>query len=293
MLSRSTLTPTPSTRFARHLSRLYLILVPIATVLLAFGLEPVNYRWYVPPWLIHVCLMGLAARQLGGQGFRKQDVASKRLVWSAVLLLAPWLFISLFAGMGPPPDSVEGWLATVTEQQVRYAMLTGAGVCVAGGITLLQDALRQLGEPLWARLGGMLIQLALPLFLLNMAFWRSFLPEAFGQFVASGVATRPGWYAPLRSLFAWISAVEVGLTYLATAAFAVALRSCGWFRPFPTRLYLIFSTVGVLLAVLPPSVPEPWATASFAVSIPAMPFLMPYSMGLQLLWRAGNTRVDA
>lgn len=31
--------------------------------------------------------------------------------------MAPWLFISIFAGMGSPPTIAASWVATATEQQ--------------------------------------------------------------------------------------------------------------------------------------------------------------------------------
>lgn len=132
------------------------------------------------------------------------------------------------------------------------------------------------------------MSLALPLFILNMAYWGSFLIESFTHFSAASIAKRPDWYLALRALFTWISAVEVTLFYLASAAFGRALQSVGWFKPRACRLYVVFSLVGALLSVLPSFSVGPLEIVTYLVSIPAFPFIMPYLMALNLLTLANR-----
>ncbi|MFD2937660.1 hypothetical protein [Spirosoma flavum] len=87
----------------------------------------------------------------------------------------------------------------------------------------------------------------------------------------------------MRALFSWISGVEVALLYLTTAAFGLALQSASWFKSKACRLYVFFSLVGALLSVLPSFSFEPMVIATYLVSIPAIPFIMPYLMALNLL----------
>lgn len=86
--------------------------------------------------------------------------------------------------------------------------------------------------------------------------------EALRQRAGSG--KMPDWWAPLKGHFTIVGDVEVALTYLATATFAAALRSVGWFGK----------------------------TASWVfegLSLIAVPFVMPYLLGVHLVRRAGDT----
>ncbi len=124
--------------------------------------------------------------------------------------------------MGPPP-SIPDWVATATEQQIRYALLLAGGILITVAFGLLANKLRQGSEKPYWMLGLLTMSTALPSYILNMAYWGSFLTESFTNFSASSVAKRPDWYLAMRALFSWISTVEVALIYLATAAFGAAL----------------------------------------------------------------------
>jgi hypothetical protein len=120
----------------------------------------------------------------------------------------------------------------------------------------------------------------MPLFMINMAYWGSFLSEAFRNFKT---ANRPDWYLALRELFYLISTAEVSLIYLATAMFAMALGKSGYFKPAAVRAYVIISFCAGLVNLIPPSAPDPFSTISYLVSVPAIPFIMFYLMGVNLL----------
>ncbi|WP_157618270.1 hypothetical protein [Spirosoma spitsbergense] len=128
----------------------------------------------------------------------------------------------------------------------------------------------------------------MPLFMLNMIYWGSYLTESFKLFVDAASPKRPDWYLPLRALFAWISSIEVALIYLATASFAVSLGRVGWLKPMACRVYIGMNLLGFFLCVLPSFSIEPLTIAGYAVSIPAIPFVMPFLMGVNLLRRIGN-----
>lgn len=117
------------------------------------------------------------------------------------------------------------------------------------GFTLLREQLRGRGENLYSLLGQAALTAALPLFLLNMLYWHSYLAEAFQGF--GGAGSRPAWYGPLRSLFGAIGTVEVSLAYPATAAFARALRTAGWLSPPASRRFGCCGLVGAGLAWCP------------------------------------------
>lgn len=277
-----------SSQAVRNGAQAYLSIVPVLTAILGFGIGHISYRVYLPVWLINSCLMVMAAWVLGAHAIGKDDANKRHLAAIALLLLVPWMLFSVFFGMGPPPTTAVGWVATAVEQQVRYALLIVGGVLATLGFSGLKATLKDAGESFYSQLGLTAMLIAAPIFILNMTFWGSYLVEAFRIFAALAPNERPEWYLPLRAQFGLISAVEVGLIYAATAAFATSLKTVGWFKPAACRIYIIVSSLGFLLTVLPPSVPEPFATAGYLVCVPAIPFVMPYLMGINLLRRVGN-----
>lgn len=272
------------------LSRFYLTLVPFLAAIVALTIGHSKPQLYLPIWLVHVLLMVIAVWRLGKNSLTSLDPQQRQRGTTALLVIIPWLFFTVFAGMGPPPTSIPDWVATATEQQIRYALLIAGGISITAGFALLANQLRQRGEKTYSLLGLLAIGIALPLFILNMAYWGSFLVESFTHFSAASIVRRPDWYLAMRALFSWISGIEVALFYLASAGFAQSLQSVGWFKPRACRLYLIVSLVGALLSVLPSFSVEPLAIASYLVSIPAFPFIIPYLMGLHLLNLANRTR---
>ncbi len=270
----------------RNICRLYLILVPVLVALAGFGIGHISYKIYLPIWLLNVCGMFAAAWILGARFIRGQDPDKKQLAFPALLLIIPWMLISMFFGLGPPPADAGGWAALAIEQQVRYSFLIAAGISIAFGFALLKEKLRNDGENFFSRLGFTAFMIAVPLFILNMTFWGSYIVETSEIVAASGYEKMPEWYQPLRNQFELISVVEVALTYIATAFFAASMISAGWFRKAAGRIYILLSLLGALIILLPLS-NEPFATAEFAVSIPAIPFLLPYYMGINLLRKVG------
>lgn len=122
----------------RNVSQIYLTLVPFMTAIVAFINGRINYKIYLPIWLVHACLMVIAAWILGGHVLRSHDVEKKHLVIIASFLIVPWILLSIFFGMGPPPAKPAEWVATATEQQVRYSLLLISGVLITFGFTVLR-----------------------------------------------------------------------------------------------------------------------------------------------------------
>ncbi|GAB3740315.1 hypothetical protein [Spirosoma lituiforme] len=265
------------------LSRFYLTLVPFLAAAVALGIGHSKPQLYLPIWLVHALLMAFAVWSLGKNCFTNPDPEQRQLGTIALLVIIPWIGFTVFAGMGPPPTSILEWVETATEQQIRYALLIVGGILITAGLALLANKLRQSGERQYWLLGLLALGIALPLFMANMAYWGSFLVESFTNFSAASVAKRPDWYLSMRALFIWISAVEVALLYSATASFGAALQSAGWFKIGACRVYIFLSLVGALLSVLPTFSLEPLVIATYLVSIPAFPFIMPYLMALNLL----------
>ncbi|MHA4811037.1 hypothetical protein ACX0G9_23215 [Flavitalea flava] len=279
------------TPFKRKAGQLYLILVPFLTIILAFVTGHISYKIYLPIWIINVLLMIIAAWVLGAHVVRKPDVEKKHIAIIALFLIIPWMFMSIFFGMGPPPETAKEWVATATEQQARFSILIFSGILIALGLAILRDKLKTAGENFYSQLGIASILIAIPIFLLAMAFWHSFALEAFRAQVASPSDKMPEWFKPVLRQIWVLTMVEVMLTYLATAAFAASLRSLGWLNKTPSGIYIILSVLSILCIVLYPIYPASVTSAGFPYypfMIPAIAFLMLYFIGINLLRRVGN-----
>jgi hypothetical protein len=272
-----------STHLSKKVSRLYLLLVPIIVIIIGFGLGRISYLYYLPIWFVNVCLMLLASWVVG---LRVIKTKQSYLAVGAFFLIVPIILVSWFFGLGPPPDTAKEWVATATEQQVRYFTLTVAGIFIVLGFTFLKVKLRTV-ENYYSLLGIALIYIAIPLFILDMLFWGFTLTETFKIVVSTNADSLPPWLSPLSKLFGMVSVVEVALTYLATIFFAVALKRAGFLSNTSSIIYVLLSLVAFMFIVLSAFLPEPFITAGFAVSIPAIPFIMPYYMGVSLLEKAG------
>ncbi|UOE51207.1 hypothetical protein MTO98_08970 [Mucilaginibacter sp. SMC90] len=269
--------------FTQKLSLVYLCLIPLIVAAIGFGIGHISYQIYLPVWLINACLMIVAAWNLGGYQLKSNDRSILQQVTTSLLLFAPWLLFSIFAGMGPPPATLQGWVNSAAEQQIRYTILIAGGILLAFGSALLKVKLQAAGENLYSVMASAAINLAVPLFVINMAFWGYYLTDAFRIFIQLDATKRPDWYGPVKSLFYMISITEVLLMYLGTVFFAVSLKVTGLFNPVVCRYYIFFGLTGMVLVVLPPSWPEPFKTVSYLVAVPAIAFIMPYLIGVHLL----------
>lgn len=267
------------------LSLIYLSAVPFFTAIFGFGFGHISYKLYLPIWILNVCLMLTASWYIGLNVMKNNRDEKKHQALGAFFLIIPWILVSIFFGFGPPPEKMTDWVETASEQQVRYSILIAAGIFIAFGFSSLRQQLKNSGEHFYSNLGLSAIIIAIPLFIINMIFWGFYLTEAFKIVTATGAVHMPDWFSPLRKQFGLISVVEVALTYLATVAFVLSLRLKEWFNKTATSIYIVISLFAFLVIILSAFLPEPFITAGYAVSIPAIPFILPYFIGINLLRR--------
>lgn len=267
---------------SKRISLFYLFAVPFLVASAGFGIGKISPAIYLPIWILNVMLMISACWTIGLNKIRTNR-SQVNFLMGSFFLIVPWILISMFFGIGPPPATAASWVETATEQQIRYSMLTTAGIFIAFGFALLKEKLNTDGENFFSLLGIISIMIAIPLFILDMLFWGFTLTDSFKLLVSANADKLPEWFNPLRVLFGMISVVEVALTYLAIAFFAVSMKRVGFISSFSSKIYLLISLFGFTVIVLSAFLPEPFVTAGFAVSIPAAPFLMPYFMGIHLL----------
>ncbi len=274
----------------RNAGRVYLWLVPVLVVIFGFGLGKISYTVYLPVWILNVVLMVMASWILGLHTILDKN-RSKFMTSGAFCLIVPIILVSMFFGLGPPPETPAGWVVTSAEQQIRYSMLTVAGIFIATGFTLLKEKQKAEGESYYSLLGTIAINIAIPLFILDMLFWGFSLTELFKTLVAANTEKIPEWFKPFRMLFGMISVVEVALTYLAIAFFSVSLHLTGRLSKSSRNIYVMLSLFAFLIMILSVFLPEPFVTAGYIISIPAIPFFMPYYMGISLLKTEGDKSI--
>jgi hypothetical protein len=273
-----------TTVFKRKLSEVYLILVPILASAVGLGIGHVSYKIYLPVWIINVCLMAAATWVLASPGLRSGDLEKKHIVAGAVLLILPWMFISMIGGMGPPPfGQPQIWLSLVTEQEVRYIILIVAAVSAAFGFAVLREKLKTTRGNLYSKIGFTALQMAMIIFILDMIFLGWYVEEVYRIMATSSLTHSPEWARPMNNQSRILPLVQDSLAFIGTAAFASALKLAGWFKPAACNTYIAFCLLGIIFNLLPPSLPEPLATLSFIATIPAVLFLMPYFMAINLL----------
>jgi len=93
----------------------------------------------------------------------------------------------------------------------------------------------------------------------------------------------PEWFSPMQTQYFLVTPVEVALAILATAFFAASLKLTGWFKKTASNVYIIISLLCFLDTILSYFIP-----AAGIIAIPALPFIMPYIIGINLLKRAGR-----
>ncbi|MEO5889495.1 MAG: hypothetical protein ABIQ31_04540 [Ferruginibacter sp.] len=275
----------------RDISQAYLFTIPVLTALLGFTVHNLSYNIYLPIWIVNVILMLTASWILGAFVIKTGDEENKYFAVSGLLLIAPWLFFSIFAGMGSPPATYAEWVTRGFEQQLRYSFLIAGGVLLTFGFAVLREKNKATTGNIFSLIGFIAIIIAMSLFILNMSYWHSFLLETFKISQASSSNSLPEWHQPVRKLFLVVSIVDVSLTYLATAAFAAALKSAGWFKKGSSRIYITISLLAFVFVALYGFYPDVIITNGFPFypfMIPAIPFVLPYYIGVNLLKRAGN-----
>jgi hypothetical protein len=210
---------------------------------------------------------------------------ARRLALAGGFLVAPWAVISLlWVGLGTP------WDATPAENEMRYLVLLFGSIAVTVAFLVLKEALGDAGERFLSTLGFATGLLGGAAYLI----WLSFAVGVFATKARSGQVS-PAILA-LDEVFDILLFVACVLTYLATAAFAAAFGQAGWLGRSATRAYVIVSFVALLfITIRGLSFPDPTAGSTpwhlqpgFVAGIPAVPWIMPFLLGVVLLRRAGD-----
>lgn len=264
--------------FTQKLSYVFLLAVPILVTVMAFVFGHRSYWIYLPGWFLNMMLMFLAVKTLA-------DAKSRTVLDVAWPLIMSWAPISVFAGMGPPPETAEGWAALAWEQQLRYCILILSGTFTMVGFLRVHDMLKGGPGSRFARTGKTMFLIALPLFIANMVYWGFFLTNVFVRYSQPGAPAKPDWLQTVSSAFTVVRMIEVTLIYCGTAVFAYALSRSGHLSQLASSIYIFFCCLGAILNLLPAGLHAPLAIANYVSYIPAITLLMPYLIGVNFLNR--------
>src|ERR1700736_6288638 len=267
----------------RRVSYVFLCIVPFLTFVVA-GVHAFRIPGvYQAVGVIYFAAIAIAAWTLGARAIRA-DAQDRRLLGLAgTLLVTSFALVALlWIGLGAP------WQANAAENQMRYLVLIVMATAIAGGFVMPREALSEAGERFYATLGFAAIMLSGPLYLI----WNIFAFAAF--FGKEHAGEMPAAIVSLRDMMDLLLFVAGFLTYLATAAFAASLGRVQWLGRGAARAFMIVSGVALLFLVIrgvqyPDGRATPWYTSpGFIVGIPAVPFIMPFLLGVVLLRRAGE-----
>ncbi len=267
----------------RRVSYVFLCIVPF----LSFAVGGVHaFRVpgvYQAVGVIYFAAIAIAAWTLGARAIRAGAQDRRLLGLAGTLLVIPFSLVALlWVGVGGP------WQATAAENEMRYLVLIVMATTIAGGLVVLKEALSQAGERFYATLGFAAIMLSGPLYII----WNIFAFAAF--FGKEHAGEVPAAIVSLRDMMDLLLFVAGFLTYLATAAFAASLGRVQWLGRGAACAFMIVNAVALLFLVMrgvqyPDGRATPWYTSpGFIVGIPAVPFIMPFLLGVVLLRSAGE-----
>lgn len=221
-------------------------------------------------------VLGLRALRGGGEDARRQAVAGG-------LLCAPFAVIGLlWVGIGPPA------YATPPENYMRYLVLLASSISITSGFFLAREALVVAGERLHSSFGFVASLLGGAAYLI----WNCFAVGLWLVRVRNGQSSA---LAPLGDPLDVMLFVACVLTYLATASFALAFGRVRWLGRSGSRAYAVLALAAAALLMTRgisfPDLagPAPWyLRPAFVVGIPAIPWILPFLLGVILLRRAGD-----
>lgn len=202
--------------------------------------------------------------------------------------MGAWIAIELLIPMGPP---IQGptYFDFPADAYLRHSALMVAGLLALGGFAILTAALLAAGERVLSMLGFAAITLATGFHLVVQALSATGLGRVLPT---SGI---PSHVAPrLHDFVLFVAFFPAECAFLATGFYAAASPQLGLRKTGSRALALVcFCAAGVFavaaIATLVFHVPRrsPWSIGG-VLGIPAIPYVLPYFMGVSLLRRAGE-----
>jgi hypothetical protein len=281
---------SPASQLARRIAYAFLTIVPLLVAVTTVRLLRIPGVHQAIAGVLATAI-GVAAWTLGARAIRAGKEEPPGQAIPGVLLVSSWAVLSLvFPGLGPP------WMATAAENQLRYVALLIAGALIVGGFVALKEALTAAGGHPHSTLGFAATMLAGP----TSVIFATIQIHSYRAMERAGSGQEAPWIASLDELSILLLFFGAMLSYVAAAAFAAALGRTLWLGRAASRVFVgtsLFALlcVGIKVAVVLGSPQDPmWAFKTWytipglVLSIPAIPLLVPYLIGVNLLRRAGH-----
>lgn len=244
---------------------------------------------YQPVGILVFIAIGASAWFFGLNRILSERQDCQRLAASGGLLLTPFALVALlWVGLATP------WDATPPENLMRYLVLTTSSAAVTMGFTLLYFAVVDGGERFYSVVGFSLNILAGPAYFI----WNCF--QAGIRLVQVQEGQVPDTLAEMNKVLDMQLFTASVMTYLATTFYILSLRKLRWLGSSVSLAGVFVNILAVAFLFLrglpfpsPATLNTPWyTTPGFIVGIPAVPWIMPYLIGVILLRHAGNDSPD-
>jgi hypothetical protein len=232
--------------------------------------------------LVAAWCVGARAIASGSELRQRQSVAG-------ILLLVPYTLMSLlWVGLATP------WDSTPPENRMRYLVLVVSSIAITGGFVVLRESLHEAGERLYSTLGAAANLLAGTAYLI----WTCFMLGVFVVRVDAGqTAAGVSAMTDVNDILLFFACV---LTYITAATLVASMGRAGWLSPRAANAYIIVNCIALLFLVLRGmTYPDPTASATpwyvrpgFIAGVPAIPWIMPFLLGVVVLRRAGDGFVE-
>lgn len=266
----------------RRVSLTVLYVVPFL-VLPMFVYQPGKLGLYFLAYSVQFVLMAAAVWMLVADRMRTAANNKTAFLLPGVFLIAAQVSTQLAAYMGPPPWPPDAtWVATLADQHVRYVALLVGGLLAWAGLSLLTTRLVESGERIYGILGRAVISISMPLFVLFTLASLVVYDMRAKSVAHSGNV--PDWWLPLVSLsLVWLGTYAV-LTHLGTVFYAIGLAKVSLLGKAGGTVFVLVGTiaaVGALISISAHTIAI--KEAFYPFMIPAVPFLLPYFLGVGLI----------
>jgi hypothetical protein len=233
---------------------------------------------------IQVLIMALAAGSFVLPAWRSGDERRRQIAMVGLLLILPWALLTLMPGYGPP------FASTLAMNHVRFVTLFVSSAVLGAAFFLLKEPLAEgSGDRLlapMAQASGVLataIQLVWAAILIGWTMSEAHRPAAY----------LPMYGTPLGNTSDVLLFFAGLMTYVSTAFYALSFARQGWLGPAKATGIAIVSTLAAIVLVTRglqyPDLSETWFTMpGMIVGIPAIPWLMPYMLGVSALVHAAR-----
>jgi hypothetical protein len=265
----------------RRISYVFLCVVPFLNFAVV-GARALRPYWFVG--FVYCAAMIFAAWNLGGRAARTGTERERRIgLCGGLLILSTVVVALLWVGLAPP------FQATAVENRMRYMVLALGSITMTAGYLMLQSVVRELGEDLLSTMAASFAILAGAAYLV----WNC---HALGVCVILARTGRiPTEVTTMSEVLDSLLFAACVLTYLATLTFVFSMGRVGLLGH---RGKIGFAVANMILLALllvrglsfpdPRALSTPWyLNLGFIAGIPAVPWIMPYLLGVMLLRRAG------